>query len=137
MVRRVIPLLALFSVALLSTCDTGETPLEPEGPKILEPNRAIVDGSKASGNPYFHWQPPIMQQVYQPTGVFDEEVFEHLVVEICEWNGDACAGPPVQTFTPEGGLFSKIRMFPGLKVFTAMWKRARWGWRASPPAPTS
>lgn len=100
MIRRPPILLALL---LVVACDAGTPPTAVDVP---EPSYVLLDGS-TTGNTHFYFLAPIVPGDPPETAPFDGS---HLPrVEICEWEGMACAaGPPAFSYTATSGTGGEV-----------------------------
>jgi N-acetylneuraminic acid mutarotase len=112
---------AVVMSALLSAGACGDGARRPLGPTST-PRAAISDATRG-GNDHFYFLPPM---VARPTfgGTFDAS--QSPVVEICEWDGTACAGPPLATYTRTSGPGEEtVRVPPDEPFYIVNWHSER------------
>jgi probable HAF family extracellular repeat protein len=85
----------------LAACQ-DESALRITGPQGA---RATISDATSGGNPHFYFLPPMLPSAAYE-GTFDPTVAP--TVSICAWNGSACSGDPVATFTTTSGAGSEV-----------------------------
>jgi probable HAF family extracellular repeat protein len=85
----------------LAACQ-DQSAIRITGPQGL---RATISDATNGGNPHFYFLAPILTAAAHG-GTFDANVAP--TVSICEWNGSACVGDPIATFTTTSGAGSEV-----------------------------
>lgn len=120
------PVTSLLALAgllpLILSCGDSPAPAEPSvapeaedppglaAPADIRPSTGVFDADSPGGNPGFHWLPPI-SDAGDFSGVFDASLASRLTVEVCELEGDECAGDPVRSYSSTGsGPYETIQL---------------------------
>ena len=109
----------LLSVALVTACDTAETPTGSVDPLA---SLDIVDGPRG-GNPDFAWLPPTVGEAPDFTAPFDATALDDLQVDVCLIGTDGvCKEPLVASFTSKSRpVPSRIQLDEKTESYVTRW----------------
>ena len=109
-----------FLATLVVSCVSRDLPVQPGEP---HPEFEIVDAGHNSGNPHFFFLPPMVSPP-SFSGPFDGSLSP--VVEICRWNGTACALPLLVRFTTTTGRGAqRVRVDLANELYAVNWNTER------------
>jgi hypothetical protein len=93
-------------------------PADPALSASTSPSLAVAPAGP-TGNPGFHFAPPIVQEAPPAEGL-DDGLLDLLAVEICEWTGAACVQPILRRLTATGSAPSQLKMSDDA-IYQAIW----------------